>query len=96
MSHDSAIREFLVSEFLPDMPEGGIPEDFNLIDNGVIDSLGLLKVIAWIESRFGMSVDVTDMVPENFNSVGVISAFLERMQRTPTHAAGHQLDITPY
>jgi acyl carrier protein len=96
MSHDSAIREFLVSEFLPGMPEGGIPEDFNLIDNGVIDSLGLLKVIAWIESRFGMSVDVTDMVPENFNSVGVISAFLERMQRMPTHATGHQLDITPY
>jgi acyl carrier protein len=91
MSHDSAIREFLVSEFLP-----GMPEDFDLIDNGVIDSLGLLKVIAWIESRIGMSVDVIDMVRENFSSVGVISTFLERMQRTPMHVAGHQLDITPY
>ena len=50
MAYSTTIKQFLVDEFLPDVNESDIAEEFDLIDNGVIDSLGLLKVIAWIEN----------------------------------------------
>ncbi|MBV8091828.1 MAG: acyl carrier protein [Acetobacteraceae bacterium] len=72
------IKQFVIEEFLPDVPEGDLTEDFDLIENGVIDSLGLLKVIAWIEDEFGVLIEVDEMVPENFSTIGTISAFVER------------------
>jgi acyl carrier protein len=84
MAYSTTIKQFLVDEFLPDVNESDIAEEFDLIDNGVIDSLGLLKVIAWIENQFRVSIDVNDMVPENFCSISAINAFLERVQRSST------------
>ena len=84
MAYSTTIKQFLVDEFLPDVHESDIAEEFDLIDNGVIDSLGLLKVIAWIENQFRVSIDVNDMVPENFCSISAINAFLERVQRSST------------
>ncbi|MBV8591055.1 MAG: acyl carrier protein [Acetobacteraceae bacterium] len=72
------IKQFVIEEFLPDVPEGDLTEDFDLIENGVIDSLGLLKVIAWIEDEFGVLIEVDEMVPENFSTIGTISALVER------------------
>lgn len=88
MPYSTTIKQFLVEEFLPDVHESDITEDFDLIDNGVIDSLGLLKVIAWLESRFRVSIDVVDMAPENFCSVRAINVFLDRVQMSSAPQAG--------
>ena len=80
MPNSASIKRFLVEEFLPDVPESEIGEDFDLIENGVVDSLGLLKVIAWLEGHFRVSVDIAEMVPENFRSVTAIGAVLRRAQ----------------
>lgn len=84
MPHEATIKRFLVEEFMPDVREDELDVDFDLITNGVIDSLGLLKVIAWLENHFQRSVDVMEMVPENFSSVGAICSFLERTKQPET------------
>lgn len=81
MPQDEVVQQFIVDEFMPDVPVSELDVDMDLIENGVIDSLGLLKVIAWIESRFEVSVDAMEMVPENFSSVRAISAFLDRARQ---------------
>jgi len=88
MSHITTIRRFLVEAFLPDVHESEVADDLDLIENGVIDSLGLLQVIAWLESRFQVSIDVADMVPENFCSVGAIAALLSQAQMPVAVQAG--------
>lgn len=90
MSHSATIRRFLIEEFLPDVPEQDLDQDLDLIENGVIDSLGLLKVIAWIEDQFGISVEVDEMVPENFSSIERISALVGR-SRVPPLAESWQI-----
>ncbi len=80
MPYSSTVRQFIVDEFLPDVRPDQLDRGFDLIENGVIDSLGLLKVIAWLEGHFDMSIDVIEMVPENFSSVEAICAFLGRAQ----------------
>lgn len=82
--HASTIRQFIVDEFLPDIAAEQLAGDLDLIASGVIDSLGLLKLIAWIENHFQIAVDVTDMTPGNFSSVGAICSFLDRVRPLET------------
>lgn len=78
MTHRDSIKQFLAEEFMPDVPVHEIEDNADLITTGVIDSLGLLKVIAWLEGHHGLSIDVTEMIPDNFRSVAAIDAYLTR------------------
>jgi acyl carrier protein len=74
------IKQYIVEEFLPDVAVEDLPADHDLLADGVIDSLGLLKLIAWIEDRFGLPVDDDAMNPDNFRSVRAIDTFVSRAQ----------------
>ncbi|GAA3725259.1 acyl carrier protein [Salinactinospora qingdaonensis] len=86
MSHEAAIKQFVIKEFLPDVSPDELSADHDLFGGGVIDSLGLLKLIAWIEDRFELSVDDSALNPDNFRSVAAIDAFLT--QATDHKVAG--------
>ncbi|MFF3291999.1 acyl carrier protein [Streptomyces sp. NPDC003023] len=85
--HAQAIKEFLVGEFLPDLSAGDLADHDDLLEGGVIDSLGLLKVIAWLEDRYGINTDEVDLDPESFKSVADIEAFVENACRDRAKAA---------
>ncbi|MER7412783.1 MULTISPECIES: acyl carrier protein [Streptomyces] len=76
MSHIETIKQFIVEEFLPDVTPQQLADDHDLLSDGVIDSLGVLKLIAWVEDRFGLAVDDTDLDPDNFRSAASIDAFV--------------------
>lgn len=76
MSNTATIKQFLIEEFLPDLTQDQLADDQDLLSSGAIDSLGLLKLIAWVEDRFGLAVDDTDLDPNNFRSVTAIDAFV--------------------
>jgi acyl carrier protein len=78
MTHSQTVKQFVLSEFLPDVPDGDLPTDYDLVTGGVIDSLGLLKLIAWIEERFGLPVDDVELDPESFRTIDAIDAFIAR------------------
>jgi acyl carrier protein len=77
MDHTQTIKQFVIDEFLPDVRTDDLAPDYDLLATGVIDSLGLLKVIAWIEDRFGIDGDEIDLVPESFRSVDAIRAVID-------------------
>lgn len=77
LNHEPTIKQFIVEEFLPDVGADGLPSDYDLVDGGVIDSLGLLKVIAWLEQRFDLDADDIDLDPASFRSVQAIAGFIE-------------------
>jgi acyl carrier protein len=76
MSHERAIRQFLISSFLPDVDEEEIDSDYDLLANGVVDSLGLLTLISWVEDQFGISVEDDDLSPDKFRSVDAIATYV--------------------
>ncbi|MEU1285627.1 phosphopantetheine-binding protein [Kitasatospora sp. NPDC005856] len=84
MKHAAAVTQFIIEEFLPDVGANELDVDYDLVDGGVIDSLGLLKTIAWIEDRFDLRVEEFDLDPDSFRSVGSISGFIERAQQHGT------------
>lgn len=76
MQHARAITEFIVREFLPDVPPAGLDPDTDLVADGVIDSLGLLKLLVWLEDEYGINADEVDLAPESLRSVAAIDAFV--------------------
>lgn len=78
MSNADRISEYIVTEFLPDLTPTQLPPDQDLLADGVIDSLGVLKLIAWVEHHFELAVGDTDLDPDNFRSVRAIDAYVAR------------------
>lgn len=77
MQHAQTIKAFVIEEFLPDVSANELDVELDLLKGGVIDSLGLLKLIAWIEDEFELSVEDAALDPDNFRSVAAINAFVE-------------------
>jgi acyl carrier protein len=77
MSNIDTITQFVIEEFLPDVSAADLDPATDLLASGVIDSLGLLKLIAWLEDRFALTVDDTALDPDNFRSIVAIDAFVE-------------------
>lgn len=76
MSRAQAIKAFVIAEFIPDVSPDELADDYDLLSDGVIDSLGLLKLIAWVENEFGVVIDDTALAPDNFRSVRAIDGFV--------------------
>jgi acyl carrier protein len=76
VDHTATITQYIVDEFLPDVQVSELAPDYDLLAGGVIDSLGLLRVVDWIAQRFDLSLDEIDLMPENFRTVNDIKAFI--------------------
>ena len=71
------IRGFIEKNFY--IPEGQkLPDDSSLLDNGVIDSTGVLELIGFLQDEFGVEVADDEMVPANLDSIAKIEAYVSR------------------
>jgi acyl carrier protein len=71
------IRSFIVETFL--FGDGARLSDTTpLLDSHIIDSTGVLEIVAFLEQRFGIRVEDKELVPENLNSISSIATFLDR------------------
>lgn len=79
---EKAITEHLAQEFLQDRPDL-VPLDSatNLIDEGVLDSLGIFVMISFLESEFGVDVEPDEVTMNNFGTVQAISDLVHAKQR---------------
>ena len=69
------IKKFLVQQFPATKNVGN--ED-PLLKNGLIDSLGILEVVTFLEREFGIVVSDEELLPENFESIGSLSKFVRQ------------------
>ncbi|MFT3756179.1 MAG: acyl carrier protein [Pseudoxanthomonas sp.] len=51
------------------------------MDAGVVDSIGVLTIVMWIEETFEVTVDDEDVLPENLGSIAGIAAYVARKQQ---------------
>ncbi|HEU4702440.1 MAG TPA: phosphopantetheine-binding protein [Conexibacter sp.] len=77
MSAAADIHSFLVEELLPGRGIDAIDHDDDLLALGVIDSHGIVELVAFIDRRFGVAIADEDLTPENFASIASIARFVE-------------------
>ena len=70
------IRTFLIEDLHWDGQRSELSDDFPLIENHVIDSMGLLHLVAWLESTFGVTIPDEEIVPANFGTIAAIDALV--------------------
>lgn len=77
------VREFIVN-FLKEsikernFTEEDITDNFDLLTEGVIDSLGIIEIIQAIEENFGFEIDFEDLDAENFTIIGPLCQYIEQ------------------
>ena len=75
MKHEPEIRQFLADKFLfgDDKP---LHADASLLEAGIIDSMGILELIAYLERHYMIKVNDDELMPENFDTIANICAYL--------------------
>src|SRR5438477_12182697 len=74
---EQQVREFLTANFIFD-PSVQLNMADSFMENGIIDSTGILEVIMWVESNFGVHVEDAEVLPENFDSIENLIGYIER------------------
>ncbi|WP_456406404.1 acyl carrier protein [Thiolapillus sp.] len=81
MSSEEKIRGFILENYLFTDDQSELNNDDSFLDQGILDSTGILEIIFFIEDEFGIKIKDDEMVPDNLDSVNKIVAFIGRKQR---------------
>lgn len=78
MKDKEIIRQFVKSELMRGKKVSGLEFTDNLIETGVIDSLGIQILISFLEKNFSVSIADEDLIPDNFETIDAIWAFVTK------------------
>ena len=74
------VKKFLTEELSYGLADGCGP-DTDLIEQGVIDSMSLLRLVTFLEERYQLRVKDEDLVPENFRTLAAIDTFIQEHRK---------------
>jgi acyl carrier protein len=73
----STIRDFIVETFPTGRGKIQLDDQTSFLESGIIDSTGVLELVAFLEDDFGIIVEDSELVPENLDSISNICGYLE-------------------
>lgn len=77
-SIEQTIREFVVANFLFGRDQDTLKREESFLESGIIDSTGVLELVAFLEQTFQIKVRDHELVPENLDSLKLVSSFVQR------------------
>ncbi|MBZ4415680.1 acyl carrier protein [Myxococcus sp. RHSTA-1-4] len=78
MSTRERIRSFIVDTFFVD----DFADDDSFLRKGLIDSTGMMELVAFLEQDFGIKLEDRELVPENLDSLSRVVAFVEKKRQS--------------
>ena len=78
MSAKAKIKNYILENYLFTDDQSALKDGDSFLQQGIIDSTGILEVVFFLEEEFGVKVEDEEMVPENLDSVNNLVAFVER------------------
>jgi acyl carrier protein len=76
------IRQFVIANFLFGEDNGSLKADESFLETGIIDSTGVLELVAFLESTYGFRVRDNELTPDNLDSLDKVAAFVRRKQQS--------------
>jgi acyl carrier protein len=77
MTTEERVKQFIVDNFFVS-DAAALTADTSLIAGGYVDSTGMLEVVGFLEEQFSIRVADDELVPDNFETIGRIAAYLDR------------------
>ncbi|HOX57015.1 MAG TPA: acyl carrier protein [Candidatus Paceibacterota bacterium] len=87
MQIEHKIREFIVKNLYYD-EDNTIADEDSFLETGVVDSMGVMELVAFIQSEFGVEAAQNEIVVENFDSIRKLADFVRRKLPAQPPAAG--------
>ena len=72
------LQEFIMEQFMTGSAVEHISPDEDLLAAGIVDSHGLLQLVAFLDEHCGVTVGDHELTPENFQTIAAIDAFVQR------------------
>lgn len=88
MSIETLIRNHILENFLYSDDGGLLRDDESFLENGIVDSTGVVELVMFVEETFGFEVADEDIVPEHFDSVENLARYVQRNAAQTTSGAG--------
>lgn len=79
-SVEELLRKYIADNIL--FSNNGYPhaDDTSFLENGIVDSMNVLELVMFVEQKFGVKVEDAEIVPDNFDSIARLAAFVRRKQ----------------
>lgn len=71
------VKEFIVDNFLFGNDDG-LDDDTSFLEEGIVDSTGILELITFLEAEYSIHVDDDELVPENLDSISYVSEYVKK------------------
>lgn len=71
------IKGFIIENFLFGKADG-LKDNTSFLEEGIIDSTGVLELVAFLEEEFNIKVEDDELVPENLDSINNVAFYLEK------------------
>ena len=72
------IRDFISRNFLFSDKGFHYGDDASFLQEGIVDSLGIIELVAFVEKQYGISVADHELLPTNFDSVSKLGSYITR------------------
>jgi len=74
---EQKIRDFIRDNFLMGEDDGNLSSNDSLLEKGIIDSVGILELVSFLEETFEIKVEDEELVPENLDSIAFIVNYIQ-------------------
>jgi len=74
---EQKVRNFILENFMFTNDESALDSEESLLEKGVIDSTGVMELVAFLEEEYKFRINDDELLPENLDSVRYIVAFVE-------------------
>jgi acyl carrier protein len=78
MTIEIQIKDYIAKNLLFSDNGFPYPEDTSFLEEGIVDSVGVMELVAFVEEKFGLKIDDMDVTPDNFDSVSKLAAFIRK------------------
>src|SRR6185369_10474756 len=72
------LRRYIAESLLFSDKDYPFEDDASFLKNGVVDSTGVMELVAYVERKFGVTVDPKEVVPDNFDSIKSLTGYIQR------------------
>ena len=76
MPVEATIRAFILDNFLYTNDESRLQDEASFLEEGIVDSTGVLELVMFVEETFGITVEDEEIVPDNFDSVTQLGQYI--------------------
>ena len=78
MTIEERIKDYIARNLL--FSDNGFPhsDEASFLEEGIVDSVGVMELVTFVEDSFGLKIDDMDVIPDNFDSVSRLASFIRR------------------